>query len=133
VPVPAVAASAPRATQRRVLVVDDNEGAASSLALLLESEGHMVRVAMNGIDALRAADEFVPEAVILDLGLPDIDGKEVARRIRGHRGASVALIALSGWAPDTNAAASRHPFDAYFVKPVDVNALFEALEHLPTT
>jgi PAS domain S-box-containing protein len=133
VPVPAVAACAPRATQRRVLVVDDNEGAASSLALLLESEGHTVRVAMNGIDALRAADEFVPEAVILDLGLPDIDGKEVARRIRGHRGASVALIALSGWAPDTNAAASRHPFDAYFVKPVDVNALFEALEHLPTT
>ncbi|HEY2022064.1 hybrid sensor histidine kinase/response regulator [Paraburkholderia sp.] len=130
-PSPAVESSGSSATQRRVLVVDDNEGAAASLAILLESEGHTAQTATSGRDALRAADEFVPEVVVLDLGLPDIDGAEVARRIRSHRGSSVALIALTGWAPDNNASTSQNLFDAYFVKPVDVAKLLDALEQMP--
>ena len=113
-----------------MLVVDDNEGAASSLSTLLEVEGHTVRMATSGLDALRAVDDFVPEAVILDLGLPDIDGREVARRIRENHGSNVALIALTGWSPDKDAATRPTDFDAYLVKPVDVDALLSAIERI---
>ena len=121
---------APCWTSRCVLVVDDNEGAASSLSTLLEVEGHTVRMATSGLDALRAVDDFVPEAVILDLGLPDIDGREVARRIRENHGSNVALIALTGWSPDKDAATRPTDFDAYLVKPVDVDALLSAIERI---
>ena len=118
---------------RHLLVVDDNEEAAYSLSMLLESEGHTVRMATSGLDALRATDEFAPDAVILDLGLPDIDGSEVARRIRDKRGSSVALIALTGWAPVKDGATGQNPFDAYFVKPVAPVQILTALERISSS
>ena len=72
---------------RRVLVVDDNEDAANMLGELLEDAGHEVRTAYTGIEALRAAETFRPDVVLLDIGLPDMDGYEVARRLRGRAGA----------------------------------------------
>ncbi|WP_244808446.1 hybrid sensor histidine kinase/response regulator [Caballeronia zhejiangensis] len=129
-PTPDVAPSA--WTQRRVLVVDDNEGAASSLMMLLELEGHFVRTENTGLGALRAVEEFAPEAVILDLGLPDVHGSEVARRIRNDRGSNIALIALTGWAPDANDVDTQSPFNAYFIKPIDLDRLLSALERIST-
>ncbi|SAK94856.1 PAS/PAC sensor hybrid histidine kinase [Caballeronia catudaia] len=124
--------SAP-AEERRVLVVDDSEDAAASLALLLQAEGHEVETANCGLDALRVEAAFHPEAVILDLGLPDIDGKEVAAKIRSRRGSRVTLIALTGWQadaavkPDAQLEPDESPFDAYFVKPANVDELLAEL------
>ena len=113
--------------QRRVLVVDDSEDAAASLALLLQAEGHTVETASCGLDALRLEDAFHPEAVILDLGLPDIDGKEVARRIRSRRGSDVMLIALTGWQAEVELNPEENPLDAYFVKPANISELLDKL------
>ncbi|WP_053572835.1 hybrid sensor histidine kinase/response regulator [Caballeronia cordobensis] len=126
VPTPTTGARTAR-TPRRVLMVDDNIDAAESLSLLLASEGHQVRSASDGFSALRVSDEFIPDAVILDIGLPDIEGDEVARRIRKKRGVGVTLIALTGWAPSAEAAETR-TFNAYFTKPVDIDALLDTLD-----
>lgn len=110
------------ARPHRILVVDDNVDAASSLAMLLGLDGHATRVAHCGLDALAAVAEFEPHTVLLDLGLPDISGYEVARRLRAMRAlpSQPRLIALTGWGSDedrrqTDAAG----FDAHLVKPVD--------------
>ncbi|SAK56893.1 PAS/PAC sensor hybrid histidine kinase [Caballeronia temeraria] len=113
--------------QRRVLVVDDSEDAAASLALLLQAEGHTVETASCGLDSLRVEDAFHPDAVILDLGLPDIDGTEVARRIRSRRGSDVMLIALTGWQAEVEPNPDENPFDAYFVKPANISELLDKL------
>ncbi|SAK70175.1 PAS/PAC sensor hybrid histidine kinase [Caballeronia glebae] len=113
--------------QRRVLVVDDSEDAAASLALLLQAEGHTVETASCGLDALRLEDAFHPDAVILDLGLPDIDGTEVARRIRSRRGSDVMLIALTGWQAEVELNPEENPLDAYFVKPANISELLDKL------
>ncbi len=112
----------------RVLLVDDSEDAAAGLKLLLQAEGHRVETASSGLDALRVEQAFRPEAVILDLGLPDIDGKEVARRIRSMRGAKVTLIALTGWHADPELNADENCFDAYFVKPANLRQLLKVLK-----
>ncbi|AQH05036.1 hybrid sensor histidine kinase/response regulator (plasmid) [Burkholderia sp. KK1] len=113
---------------RRILVVDDSEDAAASLSLLLQAEGHTVEAANSGRDALRIEVEFDPDAVILDLGLPDVEGKEVARRIRARRGAKVILIALTGWQPDEQTKSSENYFDAYFVKPAELCELLKVID-----
>jgi DNA-binding response OmpR family regulator len=87
-----------------------------------------VETASSGLDALRVEQAFRPEAVILDLGLPDIDGKEVARRIRSMRGAKVTLIALTGWHADPELNADENCFDAYFVKPANLRQLLKVLK-----
>ncbi len=110
----------------RVLVVDDNRDAANSLGkLLTRLYGQDVRVVYDGQDALAAAAEFLPEVILLDIGLPDIDGYEVARSLRARDDSPRPLVvALTGWGQDTDRQRSREAgFDLHLVKPVDPDAL----------
>jgi PAS domain S-box-containing protein len=117
---------------KRLLVVDDNVDAADSLALLLRLQGHEVRVANNGPAALELAAGFRPEAVILDLGMPGMDGCEVARRLRRMPGlGKVRLAALTGWGqPEDRRRTAEAGFDQHFVKPVEPSTLEELLAGL---
>ncbi|HJT75642.1 MAG TPA: ATP-binding protein, partial [Gemmataceae bacterium] len=110
---------------RRVLVVDDNVDAAESVALLLRTRGHEVRTAHDGAAALQAAEAFRPEVVLLDIGLPRMDGYEVARRLRDQVGLHEALlVALTGYGRDEDRRrAEEAGFDAHLVKPADPAAL----------
>jgi signal transduction histidine kinase/DNA-binding response OmpR family regulator len=114
---------------RRVLIVDDNEDGADSLARLLRLDGHTVRLAHNGPAALTVAKDFRPDAVVLDIGLPGMDGYEVARRLRcqpDSRGA--LLIAVTGYGRDEDRLlAHQAGFDYHFVKPADLEVLRQAL------
>jgi CheY-like chemotaxis protein len=114
---------------KRVLVVDDNEDAAASLAMLLEMEGHATQVAENGLRAIQLLGEFYPDAVVLDIGLPGMDGYEVARNIRKTRsGQKLLLVALTGWGLEQDKSEARLAgFDVHFTKPVDVQRLLDAL------
>jgi CheY-like chemotaxis protein len=116
--------------RRRVLVVDDHEDAATMVSMLVEQLGYEVRVVHAGIDAVRAELEFQPDVVLLDVGLPDIDGYEVARRIRGgHAGDQPFLVALTGWSqPDDKRTAEEAGFDVHLVKPADAAALRRVLD-----
>jgi PAS domain S-box-containing protein len=121
-------AAAPVAHRRRILVVDDNRDAADSLAELLRLTGHDVSLAHDGEKALAIAESLRPDAVLLDLGLPGMDGFEVARRLRASPAlARTRLIALTGYgqASDRRATANAG-FEAHLVKPVD----FAELERL---
>ena len=106
----------------RVLVVDDNRDAAASLALLFRLRGNQTAVAYDGEEALRAADAFRPEVVLLDIGLPELDGYEVARRLRERPWATDAvLIAVSGKSQEADRRRSSEAgFDCHMVKPVSV-------------
>jgi two-component system CheB/CheR fusion protein len=110
---------------RRVLVVDDNRDAADSLALLLEADGAVVQVAYSGEDALRVAETFMPHAVLLDLGMPGMDGYEVAQRLQQAPGqARPLLVALTGWGQESDRrATSASGFDYHLTKPVDLATL----------
>jgi len=128
---PAPAAPAERARGARassVLVVDDNADAAASLALLLEAQGYRVDVEHAPAPALRRVLEGAPEACILDIGLPDMDGRELARRIRAGLGERTPLlIALTGYDSDADRRAALDAgFDHYLVKPANIQQL-EAL------
>ncbi|CAN7520371.1 PAS domain S-box protein [Massilia sp. LjRoot122] len=114
---------------RRILVVDDNGDAAESLALLLESSGAEVRTAREGPAGLALAREFAPHAVLLDLGMPGMDGFEVARRLRAEpRHAGLAIIALTGWGQEEDRRRTRDSgFDQHLTKPVDVGQLLDIL------
>jgi two-component system CheB/CheR fusion protein len=122
-----------KAPGRRVLVVEDNPDAAESLALLLRAAGHEVRVAADGPAALEAAAAFRPQVVLLDIGLPKMDGYEVARRLRRGAGRDgLLLVALSGYGQEEDRRRSRAAgFDAHLVKPADLDALQELLAELP--
>ena len=115
-------------TRQRVLLVDDNADSTEPLSLLLQSKGHDTRVAIAGEEAINVADEFHPSCVVLDLGLPGMDGYEVARRLRGRPyGAALTLVALTGWAGrDVRKKAAEAGFDYHLVKPVN----WEELEHI---
>jgi CheY-like chemotaxis protein len=113
-----------------VLIVDDNRDAAESLALLLELEGHRVRVAHDGPEALGAVAEAAPEAVLLDIGLPgDMSGYEVERRLRRDPATQKALVvAMPGYGQEEDRSRSRDAgFDAHLVKPVDPSAVRDIL------
>lgn len=116
-------------TSRRVLVVDDNVDAADTIGEVLAEEGHAVRVAYRGDAALRAFDEHASEVVILDLGLPDLDGVEVGRRIRRRPGGREAwLVALTGYGHDEERRRTREAgFDRHLVKPVRLAELLAGL------
>jgi CheY-like chemotaxis protein len=115
------------AQPKRVLVVDDNRDAADTLALWLEVHGHATRTVYGAEDALDAVDGFAPDVVLLDLGLPGMDGYEVARRIkRDHR--AMRVVALSGYGqPRDKALSAAAGFDAHAVKPVDMAELDQLL------
>ena len=117
---------------RRVLVVDDNCDAAESLALVLKLSGHDAYIAHDGLEAVAKAAELSPDLILLDIGLPTINGYEAARRIREQaRGKSLMLVALTGWGQDADRQKSRDAgFDAHLVKPVDAQVLTNLLLEL---
>jgi PAS domain S-box-containing protein len=114
----------------RVLVVDDNHDAAASLALLLDLDGYDIRTASDGVEALAVADEFLPEFVLLDLGMPRLDGYETAREMRKRPwGRSARLLALTGWGQDEDKRrALEAGFDHHLTKPVDPGVLQRLME-----
>jgi CheY-like chemotaxis protein len=113
------------ANGRRVLVADDNKDAADSLAMWLELAGHEVRVAHSGRAALSLAQAFRPDASLLDIGMPDMSGYEVAAELRREPwGRRILLIALTGWGQDDDRRRAREAgFDRHLTKPIDPEAL----------
>jgi DNA-binding response OmpR family regulator len=113
------------AERLRLLVVDDNVDAADSLAMALRMSGQEVRVAYDGAAALTIAAEIQPEAVLLDIGMPVMDGYVVAKRLRETAGPErLLLIAVTGWGQDEDRRMSKEAgFDHHLVKPVDPGIL----------
>ena len=113
----------------RVLVVDDNADGAATLSMLLELSGYEVKTAGDGLSALSAADDFRPHAILLDIGLPVLDGYEVAKRIRANQSfEKIVLIALTGYGQPSDRERSQEAgFDHYFVKPTDPRVLCDVL------
>jgi two-component system CheB/CheR fusion protein len=124
---------APTAPKRRILVVDDNSDVADSLAMLLRLEGHDVEVAYNAPGTFEAVQRMRPEAVFLDIGLPHMDGYEIARRLRADPAAEqVHLIALTGYGQEHDRERAREAgFGAHLVKPADIEAVNQILASLP--
>lgn len=116
-----------------LLVVDDNVDAADSLAILLRLEGHEVRVAHDGPAALKIAQSEPPQLILLDLGMPGMDGYQVARRLRRQPELhDVLLVALTGWGQEEDQRRTREAgFDLHLVKPVEPDALKELLANPP--
>ena len=125
-------AEARAAKPRRILVADDNVDAAESMAMLLELAGHDVRVANDGLAAVKVAEMFRPEIVLLDIGMPTLNGYEAARRIK-KLDPDVRMVALSGYAQEDDRIQSQEAgFDLHLVKPVDTRRLREFIaEPLP--
>jgi len=119
--------------RRRILVVDDNVDAAQVMAALLASHGHEAVCAHNGADALALFDTFGPEVVFLDVGMPGMNGLEVARRIRErNRQPPPRIVAVTGWGkPDDLLRTQQAGFDAHMMKPVVEAALLDILEKAP--
>jgi CheY-like chemotaxis protein len=119
---------------RRVLLIDDNLDAAESLAQLLALSGHDARVAPDGTHGLALAAEFTPEVVFCDLGLPGINGYEVARRLRALPcGREMVVVALTGYGqPGDREKTAQAGFDAHLVKPVDPAVIEGFLVDCPT-
>lgn len=118
---------------RRVLVVDDNVDSAESLAMLLRLGGHEIETAYDGIQAVESAERFKPDLILLDIGLPRLDGYDAAVRIRERtNGRGVVLVAVTGWGQDEDRRRTREAgFDAHLTKPVDMAALSRLLATLP--
>jgi CheY-like chemotaxis protein len=126
-PRPAADGNPVESTGRRILVVDDNEDNAESLAMLLRRHGHEVRTAYDGGAAVVLADTFGAEVVLLDIGLPMLDGYQAARAIREQPwGKAITLVAVTGWGQENDRQRSREAgFDAHLVKPVDLAELMK--------
>jgi len=114
---------------RRILVADDNKDAASALAMFLTLLGHDVRVVHDGLDALTVAAVFEPDVVLLDLGMPHMDGCDTARQMRREPwGTRATLVAVTGWGqPEDRVATANAGFDVHLVKPVDETQLFRVI------
>jgi two-component system OmpR family response regulator len=123
------AASGESGQPRRVLLVDDSVDAAEAMSMLLETLGHEVRTLHDGPSALAAVDEFAPEVVILDIGLPGMDGFEIAREMRLRPVTKAALmIALTGYGGESDRQKSRDAgFDYHLVKPVSFTAIEDVI------
>jgi len=115
--------------RRNILIADDNQDALESLALMLRMEGHEVHCASDGEEALTLAAQRRPEILVLDVGMPKLDGCEVARRIRAESwGRDAVLVALTGWGQEIDRRRSREAgFDMHLVKPVDPATLCDML------
>ena len=117
---------------RRVLVVDDNRDSANMMAMLLEFVGHQARTAHDGLKAVAEVAEFQPHVVLLDIGLPVLNGYEAAERIRRAPGIQPVLIALTGWGqPEDRRRAVDAGFDHHLIKPVDHDVLMSLVANVP--
>jgi len=114
----------------RILVADDNRDSADSCKMLLELSGHTVRVAYEGPEAFDIAAEFQPDVVLLDIGMPQMNGFEVARGIRATAwGADAVLIAITGWGQaDDKRRTLAAGFDHHLTKPIDIDTLAALLK-----
>jgi len=133
---PATRAPAPEprfdpSISRRVLIADDNHDAAVSLSMLLQSMGHDTRVVHDGIEALEEAELFRPEVVLLDLGMPRLNGYEAARRLAARPwAADTMIVAVTGWGQEADRQRAREAgFHRHLVKPVDLDALREVISN----
>jgi CheY-like chemotaxis protein len=115
-------------------VVDDNRDSATSMAKLLTMTGYQTQTAFDGIEALDAAEKFRPDVVLLDIGLPKMNGYEAARKLRERPWAErLLLVALTGWGQEEDRQKSRNSgFDAHMVKPVEYKALIKFLAESET-
>lgn len=119
-------------SQRRIVIVDDNQDNADSLSILLEMAGNKTYMAHDGLEAIAVIEEHRPEVVLLDIGLPKLDGHEVCRRIREQPwGKDIVMIALTGWGQDDDRRKSADAgFNGHLVKPVDYDNLLNLLSKL---
>jgi CheY-like chemotaxis protein len=124
--------SQPPAHRFKILVVDDNHDSALSMAMMLSIMGHDTRTAHDGESAVETAETFLPDVVLLDIGLPKLNGYEVAQRIRGKAwGESMYLIAVTGWGQDEDRQRSTEVgLNQHMVKPVEPSALEKLLAGL---
>lgn len=120
--------------ERRILIVDDNRDSADSLSMLLQITGNKTYMAHDGVEALEAIEKYRPEVVLLDIGLPRLDGHEVCRRVREKPWArNIVIIALTGWGQEDDRRKSEEAgFNGHLVKPVDYDELLELLSSLTT-
>lgn len=117
----------PESSRKRVLIVDDNRDAADSLALLLDLFGHEVRAIGDGGESIEVAREFSPDLILMDIGLPGLDGYMAARELRA-RGYTARLAAVTGYSrPEDRQRAAEAGFDDFLVKPVDPQELEKLL------
>jgi PAS domain S-box-containing protein len=118
--------------KRRILIADDNPDVLESFQLMLQMMGHEVETALDGLEAIEKAGQFEPEAIVLDIGMPGLDGLETARRIRQHPwGKRAILIAITGWGNDDNKRESSEAgFDVHLVKPVDPMTIVSTLDNI---
>jgi CheY-like chemotaxis protein len=117
---------------RRILVVDDNHDAADTLAMMLKLTGNQVHTCYDGISAVAAAGTFNPMVILLDIGMPDVNGYETCRMIREKPwGEPIIIIALTGYGLEEDIRKSKEAgFNAHLLKPVDLNELVSALDKL---
>jgi PAS domain S-box-containing protein len=129
-----VGAMAAAIAAKRVLIVDDNRDGARAIARLLRTMGHEVAIAFEGCVALERARDFDPDVILLDLGMPGVDGFQVCQRLRAHAWSRRCprIVALTGWGREGDLARTKRAgFDAHLVKPVDSETLEELLEQYP--
>lgn len=120
---------------RRILVVDDNRDSATSLAMLLKLTGNDTRTAHDGMEAVEQAETYKPAVILLDIGLPKMNGYEACRRIRAQPGGdAIHMVALTGWGQEEDRRKSQEAgFDGHLLKPVDYATLAKLLSRLPST
>src|SRR5262249_14637266 len=120
--------------RKRILIADDNKDVASSLEVMLKIMGHEVRTANYGTEAVEIAREFHPDLILLDIGMPGLNGYDACTRIREQRWSrmhKMIIVALTGWGQEeTRQKSEMAGFDHYFVKPIDPSALKGLLKKL---
>ncbi|WAS99346.1 PAS domain-containing protein [Nannocystis punicea] len=124
------AGAVPSGPACRVLVVDDNQDGAGAMAMMLEMLGHEVRTAHDGVEAIEAAEDFRPHVILMDVGMPRLNGLDATRRIREQAwGKDIAIVALTGWGQEADRARSKAAgCDCHLVKPVNLEDLERLLE-----
>jgi CheY-like chemotaxis protein len=120
---------------RRILIVDDNRDSARTMAMLLKLSGHETHTAFDGLEAVAAAETLRPHVILLDIGLPGLNGYETAITIRDQSwGKDILLIAVTGWGQDDDRQKAKDAgFDAHLVKPVDHASLAKLLAETPNS
>ena len=118
----------------RILIVDDNRDGANSLAMMLRLLGTETSTAYDGLEGVEVAERVRPDVILLDIGLPKLNGYEACRRIRAQSwGKGITVIAVTGWGQDEDRRRSQNAgFDHHLVKPVDPNALTRVLANMRT-